>query len=125
MQREEQSDMVVCMEEIRRYLGPLTAHQSTLMVPLLAEFVRASDDDIAGLQRAAEEGHVGQFIDRIHRLKGGARIMGTLKLVATCSEIESWELDQARLPEALARLQQEYEVVRLAATQLQVMEGEE
>ncbi|MDX7613087.1 MULTISPECIES: ATP-binding protein [Aeromonas] len=125
MQREEQSDMVVCMEEIRRYLGPLTAHQSTLMVPLLAEFVRASDDDIARLQRAAEEGHVGQFIDRIHRLKGGARIMGTLKLVATCSEIESWELDQARLPEALARLQQEYEVVRLAATQLQVMEGEE
>lgn len=51
--------------------------------------------------------------------------MGTLKLVATCSEIESWELDQARLPEALARLQQEYEVVRLAATQLQVMDGEE
>lgn len=47
--------MVVCMEEIRRYLGPLTAHQSTLMVPLLAEFVRASDDDIARLQRAAEE----------------------------------------------------------------------
>jgi len=122
MQREEQADVAACMQEIRQYLGPLTAHQSTLMSPLLAEFVRASDDDMLGLQRAAEEGQVGQFIDRIHRLKGGARIMGTMKLVATCSEIESWDLDLTRLPDALALLRQDYEVVRLAATQLQVVE---
>ena len=125
LQREEQADIAACMQVIRQSLGPLTGHQSALMSPLLAEFVRASDDDISELQRAAEEGHVGQFIDRIHRLKGGARIMGTMTLVATCSEIESGELDQAGLPEALTRLQQEYEVVRLAATRLQVMDGEE
>ena len=119
MQREEQADVATCMQEIRQYLGPLTAHQSTLMSPLLAEFVRASDDDLLGLQNAAEKGAAAQFLDRVHRLKGGARIMGTLQLVATCSEIESWVLDERTLPIALARLRKDYEVVRLAATQLQ------
>lgn len=122
MQREEQADVATCMQEIRQYLGPLTAHQSTLMSPLLAEFVRASDDDLLGLQNAAEKGAAAQFLDRVHRLKGGARIMGTLQLVATCSEIESWVLDERTLPIALARLRQDYEVVRLAATQLQSAE---
>ncbi|MDM5060400.1 ATP-binding protein [Aeromonas rivipollensis] len=122
MQREEQADVATCMQEIRQYLGPLTAHQSTLMSPLLAEFVRASDDDLLGLQNAAEKGAAAQFLDRVHRLKGGARIMGTLQLVATCSEIESWVLDERTLPIALARLRQDYEVVRLAATQLQSVE---
>jgi len=122
MQREEQVDVATCMQEIRQYLGPLTAHQSTLMSPLLAEFVRASDDDLLGLQNAAEKGAAAQFLDRVHRLKGGARIMGTLQLVATCSEIESWVLDERTLPIALARLRQDYEVVRLAATQLQSAE---
>ena len=122
MQREEQVDVATCMQEIRQYLGPLTAHQSTLMSPLLAEFVRASDDDLLGLQNAAEKGAAAQFLDRVHRLKGGARIMGTLQLVATCSEIESWVLDERTLPIALARLRQDYEVVRLAATQLQSVE---
>ncbi|WP_429166267.1 ATP-binding protein [Aeromonas rivipollensis] len=122
MLREEQADVATCMQEIRQYLGPLTAHQSTLMSPLLAEFVRASDDDLLGLQNAAEKGAAAQFLDRVHRLKGGARIMGTLQLVATCSEIESWVLDERTLPIALARLRQDYEVVRLAATQLQSVE---
>ncbi|MFM5560299.1 ATP-binding protein [Aeromonas rivipollensis] len=122
MLREEQADVATCMQEIRQYLGPLTAHQPTLMSPLLAEFVRASDDDLLGLQNAAEKGAAAQFLDRVHRLKGGARIMGTLQLVATCSEIESWVLDERTLPIALARLRQDYEVVRLAATQLQSVE---
>lgn len=110
------------MQEIRQYLGPLTAHQSSLMSPLLAEFVRASDDDLLALQSAAERGAVAQFLDNVHRLKGGVRIMGTQQLVATCSEIESWDLDERTLPVALARLRQDYEVVRLAATQLQSVE---
>ncbi|HHQ4902092.1 TPA: response regulator [Aeromonas veronii] len=122
MQREDQSHIATCMREIRQYLGPLTAHQSTLMVPLLAEFVRASDDDLLGLQQAAQAGDVGRFMDKVHRLKGGARIMGTLKLVATCGEIESWTLDEETLPAALARLRQDYEVVRLAATRLQTVD---
>ena len=122
MQREEQADVATCMQEIRQYLGPLTAHQSSLMSPLLAEFVRASDDDLLALQSAAERGAVTQFLDNVHRLKGGVRIMGTQQLVTTCSEIESWDLDERTLPVALARLRQDYEVVRLAATQLQSVE---
>lgn len=122
LQREERVDVAACMQEIRQYLGPLTAHQSSLMSPLLAEFVRASDDDLLALQSAAERGAVAQFLDNVHRLKGGVRIMGTQQLVATCSEIESWDLDERTLPVALARLRQDYEVVRLAATQLQSVE---
>lgn len=122
LQREEQADIAACMQVIRQSLGPLTGHQSALMSPLLAEFVRASDDDILWLQEAAGAGAVASFLDKVHRLKGGARIMGTSQLVAICSEVESWALDERTLPVALTRLRQEYEIVRQAAIQLQIAE---
>ncbi len=119
MQREEQADVAACMQEIRQCLGPLTGHQSALMLPLLAEFVRASDDDLQALQQAATAGELARFLDYVHRLKGGARIMGAMQLVATCSEIESGELNAQTLPMALQRLQRVYHIARLAIVRLQ------
>ncbi|WP_265422511.1 ATP-binding protein [Aeromonas salmonicida] len=119
MQREEQADIAACMQEIRQCLGPLTGHQSALMLPLLAEFVRASDDDLQALQQAATAGKLARFLDYVHRLKGGARIMGAMQLVATCSEIESGELNAQTLPMALQRLQRVYHIARLAIVRLQ------
>lgn len=119
MQREEQADIAACMQEIRQCLGPLTSHQSALMLPLLAEFVRASDDDLQALQQVATAGELARFLDYVHRLKGGARIMGAMQLVATCSEIESGELNAQTLPMALQRLQRVYHIARLAIVRLQ------
>ncbi|WP_429066772.1 ATP-binding protein [Aeromonas bestiarum] len=122
MQREEQADVAACMQEIRQCLGPLTGHQPALMLPLLAEFVRASDDDLQALQQAATAGELARFLDYVHRLKGGARIMGAMQLVATCSEIESGELNAQTLPMALQRLQRVYHIARLAIVRLQSAE---
>lgn len=122
MQREEQVDIAACMQEIRSCLGPLTAHQPALMSPLLAEFVRASDDDLLVLQQAVDAEDVARFLDCIHRLKGGAKIMGAMQLVATCSKIEAEEMNTQVLPVALAQLQRVYEGTRLAITQLQAAE---
>lgn len=122
MQREEQVDIAACMQEIRSCLGPLTAHQPALMSPLLAEFVRASDDDLLVLQQAVDAEDVARFLDCIHRLKGGAKIMGAMQLVATCSKIEAEEMNTQVLPVTLAQLQRVYEGTRLAITQLQAVE---
>ncbi|MFQ1999344.1 ATP-binding protein [Aeromonas veronii] len=122
VQREVQVDIAACMQEIRLCLGPLTAHQPALMSPLLAEFLRASDDDFLVLQQAVDAEDVDRFLDCVHRLKGGAKIMGAMQLVATCSKIESEEMNTQVLPDALARLQRVYEGTRQAIQQLQAAE---
>lgn len=119
MQHEEQREIERCVQEIKQCLGSLTGNQPALMLPLLHEFVRASDDDLLGLQQAAEGGELARFLDCVHRLKGGARLMGAMKLVAVCSETESARLTPQRLPRALPQLQHVYGIVRQAIMQLQ------
>nr|WP_257622548.1 transporter substrate-binding domain-containing protein [Aeromonas hydrophila] len=119
MLREEQLRIASCMHEIKQCLGPLTGNQSALMQPLLSEFVRASDDDLLGLQQAAEGGELARFLDYVHRLKGGARIMGAMTLVAVCGEIESGGIAPQGLPMALLQLQHAYGIVRQAMVQMQ------
>ncbi len=119
MLREEQLRIASCMHEIKQCLGPLTGNQPALMQPLLSEFVRASDDDLLGLQQAAEGGELARFLDYVHRLKGGARIMGAMTLVAVCGEIESGGIAPQGLPMALLQLQHAYGIVRQAMVQMQ------
>lgn len=119
MQHEEQREIERCVQEIKQCLGPLTGNQPALMLPLLHEFVRASDDDLRGLQQAAEGGELARFLDYVHRLKGGARIMGAMKLVAVCSETESAGIGPQGLPRALQPLQHAYGIVRQAIMQMQ------
>ncbi|MFM4911027.1 ATP-binding protein [Aeromonas dhakensis] len=123
IQREEQSRIVSCMQGIKQSLGPLTGNQPALMQPLLSEFVRASDDDLLGLQQAAEADDLAGFLDYVHRLKGGARIMGAMTLVAVCGEIESGELQRQGLPTALLQLQHAYGIVRQAMVRMQSEPG--
>ncbi|WP_253265138.1 ATP-binding protein [Aeromonas sp. 2692-1] len=119
MLREEQLRIASYMHEIKQCLGPLTGNQPALMQPLLSEFVRASDDDLLGLQQAAEGGELARFLDYVHRLKGGARIMGAMTLVAVCGEIESGGIAPQGLPMALRQLQHAYGIVRQAMVQMQ------
>ncbi|MGV2846112.1 ATP-binding protein [Aeromonas hydrophila] len=119
MLREEQLRIASCIQEIKQCLGPLTGNQPALMLPLLHEFVRASDDDLLGLQQAAEGGELARFLDYVHRLKGGARIMGAMTLVAVCGEIESGGIAPQGLPMALLQLQHAYGIVRQAMVQMQ------
>ncbi|MFQ1768955.1 ATP-binding protein [Aeromonas veronii] len=119
MRHEEQREIEHCMQEIKLCLGPLTGHQPALMLPLLNEFARASDDDLLCLRQAADDGEVTRFLDYVHRLKGGARIMGAMKLVAVCSEAESAGLEPQGLLGALQQLQYSYGTVRQAIMRMQ------
>ncbi|MGL6579340.1 Hpt domain-containing protein [Aeromonas hydrophila] len=111
------------MQEIKQSLGPLTGNQPALMQPLLSEFVRASDDDLLGLQQAADDAELARFLDYVHRLKGGARIMGAMTLVSVCGEIESGGLAPQGLRGALLQLQHAYGIVRQAMVQMQSEPG--
>ena len=123
MQHEGQREIEHCMQEIKQSLGPLTGNQSALMQPLLSEFVRASDDDLLGLQQAADDAELARFLDYVHRLKGGARIMGAMTLVSVCGEIESGGLAPQGLRGALLQLQHAYGIVRQAMVQMQSEPG--
>ncbi|HAT2715857.1 TPA: transporter substrate-binding domain-containing protein, partial [Aeromonas hydrophila] len=123
MQHEGQREIEHCMQEIKQSLGPLTGNQPALMQPLLSEFVRASDDDLLGLQQAADDAELARFLDYVHRLKGGARIMGAMTLVSVCGEIESGGLAPQGLRGALLQLQHAYGIVRQAMVQMQSEPG--
>lgn len=123
MQHEGQREIEHCMQEIKQSLGPLTGNQFALMQPLLSEFVRASDDDLLGLQQAADDAELARFLDYVHRLKGGARIMGAMTLVSVCGEIESGGLAPQGLRGALLQLQHAYGIVRQAMVQMQSEPG--
>lgn len=79
---------------INQRLGPLTAGKPELAGPLLGEFIRAADDDLAALAAASQAGDNQAFLSNLHRLKGGARIIGADGLVACCI---AWE-QSSRLP---------------------------
>ena len=79
---------------INQRLGPLTAGKPELAGPLLGEFLRAADDDLAALTVASQSGDNQAFLSNLHRLKGGARIIGADGLVACCI---AWE-QSSRLP---------------------------
>ncbi|WP_421313196.1 response regulator [Aeromonas sp. 603404] len=99
-------------DAINQRLYPLTAGRTDLMTSLLAEFLRAADDDLAALERASLAGDNQAFLSNIHRLKGGARIIGADVLVACCV---AWE-QSARLsmcmPSALRQIQHIYEQLK-------------
>ncbi|HEA3131721.1 TPA: transporter substrate-binding domain-containing protein [Aeromonas hydrophila] len=75
-------------------LKALTMGNSQLINSLLSEFVKASEEDIITLHHACLEADSQTFITQLHRLKGGARIIGADELVTCCSE---WEVSP-RLP---------------------------
>lgn len=99
-------------DAITQRLGPLTSGRADLMASLLAEFLKAADDDLAALEKACLAGDNQAFLSNIHRLKGGARIIGADVLVACCV---AWE-QSARLPmcmpSALRQIQHIYEQLK-------------
>ncbi|HHQ4930585.1 TPA: ATP-binding protein [Aeromonas hydrophila] len=117
--RGEEDQISACTAEMLLVLDKLTGGQPALVKPLLAEFVRASDEDLALMQLKVTEVDLAGFMDAVHRLKGGARIVGASSLVMLCSELEEGDcdLDSARM--GLERLLESYRLVRLACLRIQ------
>lgn len=94
---------------INQRLGPLTAGKPEIAAPLLMEFLRAADDDLAALAKASQTGDNQAFLANLHRLKGGARIIGADGLVACCIAWEQSSRLPLCMPSALRQVQHMYQ----------------
>ncbi|MFQ2200077.1 ATP-binding protein [Aeromonas hydrophila] len=97
---------------IQRTLSRLTGGNAKLMRPLLLEFIQAADLDIQNLASADREGNSQDFLVHLHRLKGGAKIIGADELVVCCSE---WEMSPRLpwcMPSALRQIEEKYRGVQ-------------
>ncbi|MGY3928713.1 ATP-binding protein [Aeromonas simiae] len=99
-------------DSIQRTLGSLTAGNSDLMRSLMIEFIREADKDLRALAKASSENNSHAFLAHLHRLKGGARIIGANELVAGCGE---WEVSPRLpwcMPSVLRQVEQLYRQVQ-------------
>ncbi|HDZ8847786.1 TPA: transporter substrate-binding domain-containing protein [Aeromonas veronii] len=97
---------------INQRLGPLTSGRADLMGPLLMEFLKAADDDLVALEKASLAGDNQAFLANLHRLKGGARIIGADVLVACCIAWEQSVRLPMCMPSALRQVQHSYEQLK-------------
>ncbi|KHA54661.1 histidine kinase [Aeromonas hydrophila] len=116
---DKQLDIIAVQRDIRKSLGLLTGHQVELFLPLLHEFLTASDHDLLTLQQAVDLRDIVKFLESVHRLKGGARIIGVLQLVNVCNRIEEDDLTTEKMSLALDELQKIYKLVRQAIINMQ------
>ncbi|WP_421206745.1 response regulator [Aeromonas sp. 601027] len=93
-------------------LSKLTVGNSELMSVLINEFVTASEQDMQHLAEACMQGHSQKFLAQLHRLKGGARILGADELVACCSEWEQSPRLSVCMPAALRQVRNMYQQVK-------------
>ncbi|MDM5073583.1 ATP-binding protein [Aeromonas bestiarum] len=93
-------------------LSSLTVGNSELMSALLNEFVNASEQDMLHLAEACMQGNSQKFLVQLHRLKGGARILGVDELVACCTEWEQSSRLSVCMPAALRQVQNMYQQVK-------------
>ncbi|QGZ71104.1 response regulator [Aeromonas hydrophila] len=93
-------------------LSNLTVGSSELMSALLNEFVNASEQDMLHLAEACMQGNSQKFLAQLHRLKGGARILGADELVACCTEWEQSPRLSVCMPAALRQVRNMYQQVK-------------
>ncbi|MCX9134878.1 ATP-binding protein, partial [Aeromonas veronii] len=93
---------------IDKVLGGLAANNTDLMLPLIQEFIKATNDDIAMLSLASNDEDSRRFLDHLHRIKGGARIIGADRLVECCTEWERSPRLTWCMPSALRQLKDIY-----------------
>ncbi|WP_323912556.1 ATP-binding protein [Aeromonas veronii] len=93
-------------------LNALTSGNQQLMNSLLSEFIRASDEDMQALIEACRVADGQIFVARLHRLKGGARILGADELVACCSDWEKSSRLPLCMPSALRQVDKIYQQVK-------------
>ncbi|MGL5340998.1 MAG: ATP-binding protein [Aeromonas veronii] len=93
---------------IDQMLGGLADNKTELMYTLIQEFLKATDDDIAILSLACSDEDSRRFLDHLHRIKGGARIIGADHLVECCSEWERSSRLTWCMPSALRQLENIY-----------------
>lgn len=86
--RPDLNYLVTIAERIDEVLGRLSPGKTGLMFPLVQEFLLATDDDLAALAIACNDNDTQRFLDLLHRIKGGARIIGADQLVRCCTD---WE----------------------------------
>lgn len=99
-------------ERIDQVLGGLAAGNTQFMLPLLQEFLKATDEDIAMLTLASNANDSRRFLDYLHRIKGGARIIGADRLVECCTEWEQSPHLSGSMPGALGQVNDIYDQVK-------------
>lgn len=97
---------------IDQVLGKLSSPSRILCQPLLQEFLKATDDDIAMLLLASNDDDSRRFLYHLHRIKGGAKIIGADRLVECCSEWERSPRLTWCMPSALRQLEEIYSEVK-------------
>lgn len=95
-----------------RNLSSITVGNTELMYTLLNEFANASVQDMQNLAEASSEGNSQKFLSHLHRLKGGARILGADELVACCTEWEQSARLPLCMPAALRQVRKMYQQVK-------------
>lgn len=93
-------------------LSSLTVGNAELMESLISEFIRASEEDIQHLAAACDEGNSQKFLAQLHRLKGGARILGADELVTCCMVWEQSSRLPLCMPSALRQINSIYRQVK-------------
>lgn len=93
-------------------LKALTAGSNEIMYTLLTEFIRASEEDMQVLARTCRAADSHGFLAQLHRLKGGARILGADELVACCSDWEQSSRLPWCMPSALRQVESMYQQVK-------------
>jgi signal transduction histidine kinase/CheY-like chemotaxis protein/HPt (histidine-containing phosphotransfer) domain-containing protein len=73
----------------RSVLGAIVAGDEALEREVLAEFVKANEEDVVLLERALEERDVEEVAREAHRIKGATAAIGALDLAKVCALIEA------------------------------------
>lgn len=104
-------------------LGGLATNNTELMHPLIQEFLKATNDDIAMLSIASKDDDSRRFLDHLHRIKGGARIIGADRLVECCNQWERSPRLNWCMPSALRQIEEIYNEVKEAVLYWQETRG--
>jgi two-component system sensor histidine kinase RpfC len=85
---------------------------------LLASFSEESERAIRDIERALAAQDYGQWLDQLHKLKGGASDIGALQLTQRCAEAERIKPFEITTPLAQARLDGVQEALAVTKTAL-------
>ncbi|WP_083243849.1 transporter substrate-binding domain-containing protein [Aeromonas sp. DNP9] len=105
---DKQTSAADVAARIDKVLGSLAGNNTELMLPLIHEFIKATNDDINMLSLASNDEDSRRFLDHLHRIKGGARIIGAERLVECCTEWERSPRLSWCMPSALRQLEDIY-----------------
>ncbi|PJG58695.1 ATP-binding protein [Aeromonas cavernicola] len=109
----QDADLTISIaDRIDEVIHSLAPGNAVSVYPLLEAFMLATQEDLVALAEASNNNDCRRFLDHLHRIKGGARIIGVDQLVACCIEWEQSPRLAWCMPSALRQLQEVFEQVQ-------------